>query len=312
MHKIEVMRDFSEIVPYDRAEVPLYIRGGKLSMFDELRVDCHWHDDIEWLYLTEGTVCYFVNGARILINEGDVLMVNSRQMHYGYSNQNQDCYLSCMLFHPSLFCQNRNLFQKYVTPVLENANLPYIHFDSAHPLRQEVTKCLARIFALKERGHEAYELEAIALMHTLWGRLLKEKELFAAANGWENQDDIDIQKNMVSFIYQHYGEKISLDEIASSGNVSRSKCCRIFKRYLQQSPVDFLNEYRLKASLHMLDNSDKNITEIALACGFNHLSYYSKYFYENYGMTPRDYRKKGAVKSEKPIDSAKRQGVYSF
>lgn len=295
MHKIEVMKDFSEIVPYDSVGIPLYIRGGKLSMFNELKVDCHWHDDIEWLYLTEGTLCYFVNGIRLLMKEGDVLMVNSRQMHYGYSDRNQDCYLSCVLFHPSLFCQNQNLFQKYVVPVLENTNLPYIHFHSNHPLRQEASKCFAQIFSLKESGREAYELEVIAIMHTLWGRLLKERVLFAIPNGipfeMANQDDIDIQKNMVSFIHRYYGEKITLDEIAASGNVSRSKCCRIFKRYLQQSPVDFLNEYRLKVSRHMLDNSDKNITEIALACGFNHLSYYSKYFCENYGMTPRDYRK---------------------
>lgn len=291
MRKIEVMKDFSEIVPYDDIGVPLYIRGGEVSMFDEWRISCHWHDDIEWLYIPKGTLCYFVGGARILLNEGDVVMVNSRQMHYGHSYKNQDCHLSCVLFHPSLFCQNQNLFHKYVTPVLDNASLPYIHFHSYHPLRQEVANCIARIFSLKEDRDGVYEFEAIALMHTLWGRLWKEGALSAAVDGWANQDDIDIQKDMVSFIYRHYGEKISLDEIAASGNVSRSKCCRIFKRYLQQSPVDFLNEYRLKVSRHMLDNTDKNITEIALACGFNHLSYYSKYFCETYGSTPSDYRK---------------------
>ena len=85
-------------------------------------------------------------------------------------------------------------------------------------------------------------------------------------------------------------EKLSLDEIAASGNVSRSKCCRIFKHYLQQSPIDFLNAYRLKISCSLLTATDKSVTEIALACGFNNLSYFSKYFCQHYGCTPRAYR----------------------
>ncbi|MFQ6951908.1 helix-turn-helix transcriptional regulator [Blautia wexlerae] len=69
-----------------------------------------------------------------------------------------------------------------------------------------------------------------------------------------------------------------------------SKCCQIFKHYMQQSPVDFLNAYRLKISCQLLCTTRKSITEIAMLCGFNHLSYFSKYFMECYGCTPREYR----------------------
>ena len=68
-------------------------------------------------------------------------------------------------------------------------------------------------------------------------------------------------------------------------------CCRIFKYYLQQSPVDFLNACCLKVSCRLLDTTDQTITEIALACGFTHLSYFSKLFCAAYGYTPREYRR---------------------
>ena len=116
------------------------------------------------------------------------------------------------------------------------------------------------------------------------------RELVIEDTKSESNSDLEIQKNMVSFIYQHYAEKISLDEIAASGNVSRSKCCLIFKQYLQQSPMDFLNTYRLKTSCSLLRNTEKNITKIAFSCGFNHLSYFSKLFIKNFGCTPREYR----------------------
>ena len=93
----------------------------------------------------------------------------------------------------------------------------------------------------------------------------------------------------------HYSEKVTLNDLAAFAHISRSKCCRIFKHYLQQSPIDFLNAYRLKVSCSLLASTNKTITEIAFACGFNHLSYYSKYFAESYGCTPREYRKRNTA-----------------
>lgn len=136
-------------------------------------------------------------------------------------------------------------------------------------------------------------MESIALMQMLWGRLIQKKFLRPGEDGQVMGEDLKSQNNMVSYISRHYHEKITLNEIAASGHMSRSKCCRVFKHYLQQSPINYLNAYRVKVSCNMLRNTDKNITEIALACGFNHPSYFSKLFYENLGCTPRDYRNSG-------------------
>ena len=102
--------------------------------------------------------------------------------------------------------------------------------------------------------------------------------------------DIAIQKAMVSFIHQNYHKKLTLDAIANTAHISRSKCCKIFKHYLHQSPIDFLNAYRLKISCKLLTTTEQSITDIALSCGFNHLSYYSELFQRTYGCTPRAFR----------------------
>lgn len=96
---------------------------------------------------------------------------------------------------------------------------------------------------------------------------------------------------MTSYIYKNYKQNISLNDIAKSGNICRSKCCKMFKKYLNQSPIDFLNTYRLEISKSLLINSNSNITEIAFNSGFNHLSYFSKLFYEKYNFTPKEYRR---------------------
>ena len=287
---IELMQDFSEIVPYEHMGIPLYIRTADLAAYPGMSAPCHWHDDIEWVYIMSGKMSYYINGKRILLNEKDSLMVNARQMHYGCSYKGQDCRFLCILFHPSLFGCNKALLQKYVTPVIENADCEYLHFHSEQTRGQEIAEYLEQIRCLKAEAADAYEIQAIAVIFQLWSSLLQCRELVLQNSKSDGNSDLEIQKNMVSFIYQHYVEQISLNEIAASGNVSRSKCCLIFKHYLQQSPVDFLNTFRLKTSCNLLRNTEKSITEIAFSCGFNHLSYFSKLFIKNFGCTPREYR----------------------
>lgn len=287
---IELMQDFSEIVHYEHTGIPLYIRTADLAVYPGMSAPCHWHDDIEWIYILSGKMCYYINGRRILLNEKDSLMVNSRQMHYGCSYKEQDCQFLCILFHPSLFGSNKSLLQKYVTPVIENADCEYLHFDAKQARGKEIAKYFEQIRCLKAEAANAYEMQAIAIIFQLWSSFLQCKELAIPNSKSDCNSDLEIQKNMVSFIYQHYAEQISLNEIAASGNVSRSKCCIIFKHYLQQSPVDFLNTFRLKTSCSLLRNTEKSITEIAFSCGFNHLSYFSKLFIKAFGCTPREYR----------------------
>lgn len=290
MIQTKLMQDLSEVVPYESAGIPLYIRTADLSVYPNMSAPCHWHDDLEWIHILRGKMCYYVNGKRFVLKEQDSLMVNARQMHYGTSYQKQDCRFTCILFHPSLFCSNQVLKQRYVTPVLENEGLEYLHFDCRTETGRKTAEFLTQIAARREQAPKGYELEVAALMHLLWSSLLQDGALLPGPDSRDLPDDLKTQKDMVSFLYQHYNERITLDEIAAAGHVSRSKCCRIFKYYMQQSPIDFLNAYRLKVSCHLLDTTDQSITDIAFACGFNHLSYFSKNFCKTYGCTPREYR----------------------
>ena len=64
--QIELMRDASEVVRYDRENVRLYIREGRLSRYPDMRTPCHWHDDIEWIRVLEGEMrtILMANGLR--------------------------------------------------------------------------------------------------------------------------------------------------------------------------------------------------------------------------------------------------------
>lgn len=294
----KIIRDASEIVRYDEVGIPLSIREGLLSAYPNHRALCHWHEDIEWVYIRSGQMNYYMNGKRVLLNTGEALMVNSRQMHYGYSENGQDCDFIRILCHPKIFITNSVLYQSYIAPVLSNPSLEYLHLKPEFPEDAEALQLLPEILRIKKEHPAAYEIEAAALLSLLWCRLLRSHPMMpneAAAK--PKEPDLLVQRDMVSYIYSHYSESINLDEIAAAGKVCRNKCCQIFRRYLNQSPIDFLNHYRLEVSCHLLNNTKLSIAEICTACGFNHQSYYSKIFLRTYSCSPRDFRKRTEEKT---------------
>ena len=223
---LEIMGGNSEVVHYERQGLPLYIRTADLEQFTGKRAACHWHDDLEWIHILDGTMNYSVNGRKLPLKVGDSLLVNGRQMHYGYGEGG--CRFLCILFHPSLFGDNQVLRQEYVRPVLENPALEYLYFDGEEEEGRKTGKALRRMAEFKEAGEMAYEMDVIGWMCLLWAEILRKTDVGGGVCPAGEREDRAAQKEMVSFICRHYGEPLSLEAIAAAGHVSRSKCCQIF------------------------------------------------------------------------------------
>ena len=300
MIQTTVMKGDSEVVHYDCPGVPLYIRTARLSSYPDGRALCHWHDDLEWVHILQGTMNYYINGQRIVLRAGDSLMVTPRQMHYGYSvRRDEDCLFICILLHPDLITQNRILSRKYLQPLLRHCPSDYLHVSSGTADGHEFTHILKTVAALHSEQAPGWELRAIGRLVCLFADTRQLLAPAASSVSADESGDLLAQKNMVSYIYRHYPEKLTLDDIAAAGNVCRSKCCAIFRRYMQQTPIAFLNAYRLQISNDLLRRSSDSITEIALSCGFHHMSSFSGLFSRTYGCTPREYRE-NSVTSEGP------------
>lgn len=308
--KHDLMKDASEIVHYDSAGIPLYVKSDSLSEYPGMRALCHWHDDLEFIRIREGEMYYRIGSRTVLLKEGDCLIVNSRQMHYGYSRSREECRFLCILVHPGFFSSNQALYDRYLRPFIKNEQASFLYFPSGTEsgmsdstgMSGEISLLLEQAAQLREKQSPGYELEIIGLMHLLLGRLISQGILCPAADSGSalSRPDTDAaaQRAMVSYIFQNYSGRITLDDIAAAGNVSRSKCCRIFRDRLQQTPIDFLNQYRLQVSRRLLLEDGLSVTEAATACGFGHLSYFSKLFRESFGCTPKECRKSAQIQSE--------------
>ncbi|MFH0129891.1 AraC family transcriptional regulator [Variovorax sp. VaC1] len=91
------------------------------------------------------------------------------------------------------------------------------------------------------------------------------------------------------FMRSHLEAALSLEEVAQAAGVNRRTLALLFRRYRDLSPMEVLRNMRLDAAHEQLARHDgTSVTQIALDCGFSHLSRFAACYRERFGQLPRD------------------------
>lgn len=288
MRRIELRRDGSERVPYNFSNLPVYAKNGRLGAFQNMKVACHWHDDWEFVCVTEGSMGYFVNGVCVTLHEGQAIFVNSRCMHYNYSVDGRDAKYLCLLLHPSLFNKHDWIRETYIDPLLNSRGMAYRLLD-----RNSAMPILTSLKSIHQSLVSDDPAMGLTLMHCgfqIIERLYRDMASIPASAA-AGEPRLEALHSMIGYVQNHYSDEIALADIAAAGRVSKSSCCSIFRQYLQQTPVGYLTSYRLERSADLLRNTNLTITEISMRSGFASQSYFTETFRKHSGITPSEYRK---------------------
>jgi AraC-like DNA-binding protein len=92
------------------------------------------------------------------------------------------------------------------------------------------------------------------------------------------------------YLETHYKDSLSLDDLEETFQISKYKIIRAFEKEYQQTPINYLNNYRMIQSLRYLQE-EMTVKEIAEAVGFSDYNYFSRVFKRIMGFTPSRYRK---------------------
>lgn len=92
---------------------------------------------------------------------------------------------------------------------------------------------------------------------------------------------------------KNYNGNIDLKAISYEVGISTSHLTRLFKEFYEISPIRYIVKLRVAKAAELLGRSDTSILEIAYATGFKSLSNFYKFFKEQTGYTPNEYRRGG-------------------
>ena len=98
-------------------------------------------------------------------------------------------------------------------------------------------------------------------------------------------------QRVMQFVEENIGNSdVGVGDMAEAAATSRSGLQRKLKQTMGITPQDLMKEARIKRACQLLRESDKNISEVAYACGFTDPKYFSRSFRQSTGKTPSEYR----------------------
>lgn len=252
----------------------------------------HWHKEWEIIYVTQGVFPVYIDNVLYTAKAGDILLIRDGMLHGGTP---KDCVYECFLFDLHGLFRNLDIVKKYLRPIYRLQLLPEIYYAGAeHP---EIAGIIAELMAAYhtpssgELGdlHELITVSGIGKLFTLilqQGCYVPNPE---EASGSSHR--IDQVKTVLEYIENHYAAPISLETLAKEAGMNPKYFCRFFHSITHQTPLDYVNCYRIEQAAQLLRATDLPVTAVSLECGFNDSSYFVKVFRKYRGLTPNQYRK---------------------
>ena len=278
----ELLPGFSEDFPYISSCFEL---NGKYS------VPWHWHKTVELFYIDSGDLEYFTPRGHYVFSKGECGFVNANVLHRTeVPSSSKGVRQILHIFDPSFISggYNNRIASKYVMPLILSS-IDVLKFEKERD--EKIIDGIKAAFSLDE-NMIGYEMRLRFLLSDVWMMFLSSLQMPTDVSS-SADSDARIRK-LLGFVFEHYGERISIENLAESANISQRECYRIFRDRLHISPVEYINSYRIQIASQMLISTEKTITEIGQACGLGSSSYFGKVFKAKMGCTPEQFRVKMA------------------
>ena len=253
----------------------------------------HWHEEIEVILAVEGDTLVLCDEAEFLLHAGEMIFVNTNVLHKLKRGQKGvPCRINSLLFSPEFISgfPQSIIQQRYIAPLVRCAQLSEVLLLPSVPWQAEAILHFQHAFEAFNSDRYGYEiLVQVALMRLLLVLLENQQDRICETPLTQNKDAIRI-KQMLGYIHEHFAEPLTVSQIAAASAISESECYRCFRKVLDSSPIDYLLQYRIRAAAGLLSGSDRSISDICFATGFNSPSYFAKVFRQELLMSPRKYR----------------------
>lgn len=285
------------------AQFPIQADTWHLSSFSRGLVDCHWHPEIEFDVVVSGEMSCQANGMCFSLHKGEGIYLAGNTLHSVWLEGAEECVYQVVRLDPPLLggMAGTRIFEECVQPLLMNPLMAFLRLSPDEPWQAELLEQVCAIQPVTDAKQSGFELDVMHRIYGIWHVLHRHAESLAAGDGKLSDTrrggslsarDIERMRGALLFIREHHAEHVALADVASSMSLSEGECCRLFRRMLRTSPMEYVILHRVQQSLPLVASGMLSMTEIAHRTGFSGSSYFSETFHRVIGMTPSEYRKR--------------------
>ena len=296
---------------YPDASFPFSITKLQMSQLPIPYLPWHWHDDLEFVWIESGTLIIGTTEGSVYVHANEGVFINNGILHTMQTFGGKDCeFFSIRFLSRLLFPQSTaTITNQYLNPILFSNTLKFIHLTKSNDDFAQMLQLIQELTQVYFKQSTGNELFILSRLYDIW-RLLA---FFAEKAHPTPQlpkpliNDHARVREGIHYIAEHYAEPITLDDIAAAIHLSKSECCRCFKRAVNLSPIEFLIQYRIMESIRKIQTNvaeSESISDLATSVGFNSASYFNRQFKRYISCTPLELKKKLLIGSEE-IEPAK-------
>ena len=282
--------------PYDQ----YYMRNIRRAF----QIPVHWHDELEIIYVEEGSLQVKIGDREYEGQAGDVFFVNTRELHLMGSSDTGVRYYTILFPLTFISFQTVDELERKLLAPLRNSQLLFPEYIENDRSRDKILPILQKLTRLNyyERNEEIRQ-EAFVKQHLHTRFLLLELvqclyEEHAFLQPLTNHNS-NLQREILLFIQSHFAEKLTLKMLAEEFHLSEKYVSRYFVENFHLTFSNYVIHLRLTEARKLLESTELSVTEIAFQAGFPNVSYFIRSFKEAYGTSPLKYRNRTTETGEK-------------
>ena len=239
----------------------------------------HWHEHIELHYVLAGRTILRLNQREITASEGNLVIVNSNELHSGYCDGS---HMEVMVMIFDMGDLSKELADKNVI------------FRSVVDGDRDIDAIMAAIYQEYREQKIGYRLVCKGEMLRLIAHLVREyaAEILTDRESERRKKQLERLNTVIDYIQCNYTRQIGNWELAGIIHLSEDRFNHLFKESMGMAPMQYINEVRIKKAMNLLKRKDRTVAEIADSVGFTDYNHFGRQFRRYYGFPPSDVLKK--------------------
>lgn len=280
---------------YYTYEFPLLVKHGTECLLHKNYSNrMHYHDYYEINLVTGGDGLHYFDSRRFHVRKGDYFVIPTHVKH-GYVDLGGLDVIHLLVTQNfidencTVFFKNKEYYSLFKFDPLLKMHYsfdmqPNVDGDDFNELVAYCKNIVRRQNAPSEESERIIKLNAMAFLFLMF-RCYRE---FSENIGTDNPY-YGAMQSVMRYISDNYSKKIDVTDLAALSGYSRSNFFRVFKKVTAMTPNDFIDFFRINAAREMLARGEKNLTDIAVDCGFYDSSHFIRLFKKYTGSTPKKY-----------------------
>lgn len=252
----------------------------------------HTHNYIEVIYMCSGSTSHIINGNPVTLHQGELLFLSQNSTQEIYPAGENDIAVNFIIL-PEFFDDGlqmigteENLLRDFIINCLrgDRDSSGYLHFKVADvlPIQNLIENLIWTIQNKQPNKRRTNQITMGLLFLQLMNHMDK-----LDANQEIAEENLMIQ--VLSYIEEHYREG-QLSDLAEELHYDLYWLSREIKRQTGKTYTELLQTKRLNQAAYLLQTTTMSVMDIAMAVGYDNISYFHRIFQKKYDMTPRKYR----------------------